>query len=191
MGMYGPVRKRDAERRRRNKDGVETLVVDLSETLAKEVEIPAPPLTYTQRNPETGELEDLDEPENRWHPTALEWYLSLTRSGQSIFYEASDWAMAFMLAEQISLALEARPVQVGVDGDGKPVFKYMQMPMNGAQLSGILKGASALMATEGDRRRLAVELDRQKQRDAIAADGAKVVSITQNRQDVFARAARD
>lgn len=190
MGARGPVRKRDAERRRRNKDGVDTLVVDLSETLAEEVEIPAPPLTTERRNRETGEIEELDEPEPKWHPTAENWYLSLTRSGQAIFYEPSDWSLAYLLAEQISLALEPRPTQIGVDGDGKPVFKYMQMPMNGAQLAAILKGASALMSTEGDRRRLSIELDRQKQREAIGADGSNVVSITQNREDVFKRGAR-
>lgn len=190
MGSRGPVRKRDAERRRRNKDGVETIVVDLSETLAEEVEIPAPPLITERKNRETGELELLDEPEYAWHLTAVEWYLSLTRSGQAIFYEASDWSLAFLLAEQISLALEPRPTQIGVDGDGQPVFKYMRQPMNGAQLSAILKGASSLMSTEGDRRRLSIELDRQKQREAMGADGSNVVSITQNREDVFKRGAR-
>lgn len=189
MGSRGPVRKRDAERRRRNKDGVDTLVVDLSETLAAEVEIPAPPMIHEVVDEDTGEVEELDEPVHAWHPTAVAWYLSLTRSGQAIFYEPSDWALAFLTAEQISLALESRPVQTGVDEDGKPCYTYMQMPMNGAQLAAILKSASALMSTEGDRRRLSIELDRQKQRDAIANDD-NVVSIVKTREELFDRKAR-
>jgi len=41
------------------------------------------------------------------------------------------------------------------------------------------------MATEGDRRRLRIELERKKRIDAAAGDVAKVVDIVQRRQDAF------
>lgn len=34
-----------------------------------------------------------------WHPQAQSWFNSLARSGQSDFYEASDWATAVMAAQ--------------------------------------------------------------------------------------------
>jgi len=188
--MRGPIPKRSEERRRRNKDGAEVLVVNLDDTLAEEVEIPAPPMRTHEVDKETGEEVELAEPEYEWHPTALEWYLSLTRSGQAIFYEQSDWATAYLLAEQLHRNLEPRPVQIGEDSEGQPVFKWMPMPMPGTTLSAMLKGMAALMTTEGERRRLRIELDRKRQRDAIAGGEGKVVSITQNREDVFKRGAR-
>lgn len=166
------------------------LVVNLDETLAEEVEIPAPPMRTHIKDEDTGELVELDEPEPAWHSTAQTWYMSLTRSGQSIFYEASDWATAYLLAEQIDLMLQPRPVQIGEDSEGQPVFKFMQMPMIGAQLNAVLKGMSALMTTEGERRRVRIELDRKAKRDAIAGGDGKVVSIVKNREDVFKREAR-
>lgn len=188
--MPGPIPKRSAERRRRNKDGADVLIINLDETLAEEIEIPAPPLVYTRKNEDTGEEEELAEPEAVWHATAEAWYLSLTRSGQAIFYEASDWAMAYMLAEQIHQALQPRPVQTGTDDEGKPTYTYMVVPMPGSTLNAIIKGSSMLMAMEGARRQLRIELDRKKRRDAMVEGDGVVVSITQNRADVFKRGAR-
>lgn len=183
--MPGPLPKRDAERRRRNKPDVATVKVDLDVTLASEVEIPAMPMTAYD-----GDGDLLDEPVPTWHPTAVAWYTSLTRSGQAIFYEQSDWATAYILAEQLSLSMEPRPIQIGVDADGKPEYRSMVMPMNGASMTAFLKGAAALMATEGDRRRLRIELDRKSRRDAIVSEEGKVADIASKRSDVFARRAR-
>jgi hypothetical protein len=170
----GPIRKRDAERRRRNKDGIETTHVDLDAVLAGEVEIPAVP---TEVDEETGEITQV------WHPTAELFYLSLAKSGQAIFYEPSDWATAYLVAEQIHYALEPRPVQIGTDSEGNPEYRTMTVPMNGAALQAFLKAAASLMATEGDRRRLRIELDRKKRADE-AIEG-NVVPISQTRQDRF------
>jgi hypothetical protein len=39
----------------------------------------------------------------RWHPQAQSWFNSLKISGQSEFYEASDWAMAVVAAQTYDL----------------------------------------------------------------------------------------
>jgi hypothetical protein len=39
----------------------------------------------------------------RWHPQAISWFNSLKLSGQSEFYEASDWAMAVVAAQTYDL----------------------------------------------------------------------------------------
>lgn len=178
--MSGPVPKRSKERRRRNKDGVEVLEVDLGDALAETIEVPAPPLKTTD---EDGD--ELAEPEYEWEPIAVAWYLSLTRSGQAIFYEPSDWQTAYMLAEQIHRHLTPKPVQTGADEEGNPTFSWIPVPMPGAALNALLKGMSSLMTTEGERRRLRIELDRQKIRYAAGSDGGNVIPISKERDNRF------
>lgn len=188
--MPGPIPKRSEERRRRNKDGIEVLVVDLDNALAQEVEVPAPPMKTEAWDEELQDYVALEEPESEWHPTAEAWYRSLARSGQAIFYEPSDWSTAYVLAGQLSLAMEPRPVQIGMDSEGKPIFRTMVVPMPGSALTAWLKGAAALMTTEGERRRLRIELERKKRADEIAGGDGTVVDILKNRQDIFAGASR-
>lgn len=181
--MPGPPPKRSAERRRRNKDTVETTVVDLDTLVSADVEIPTPPVTYVD---EDGD--ELAEPEWTWHPTAMLLWDSATRSGQSIFLEPSDWAALYMMCEQIHLALQPRPTVIGEDSDGEPIIKYLLLPMPGSTLGAVNKMMSSLMLLEGDRRKLRVELERKKQRDA-AASGGNVTSISKTRADRFKKSA--
>jgi hypothetical protein len=96
-------------------------------------------------------------PHEKWHPIAKQWYESLARSGQSAFYEASDWATAFLVAESISRDLKPQPI--GVDPEtGEPVMAVI--PLKGASLAAYLRAMTALMVTEGDRRRAGLELRR-------------------------------
>lgn len=162
--MPGPIGKRDEERRRRNKDAVPTTTVDLDTLLAGEVEIP---------------LAD-----DEWHDVAKLIWDSLPKSGQSIFMEASDWAAAYLLCESISRDLNEQVVGITESGE---VVKS-EIPLKGASLSAYLKGFASLMMTEGDRRRLKIELERKKARDAAASGDGVVVSITQNRAELFKNA---
>lgn len=45
---------------------------------------------------------------DRWLPQSRSWYNSLALSGQSAFYEASDWATAVCAAESYDLFLRTR-----------------------------------------------------------------------------------
>jgi len=136
--MSGPVPKRSDQRRRRN---APQTPVDTAEA-STEVTIP-----------------DADE---AWHPVALQWYLSLGDSGQSVFYEPSDWAVAFLIAESISRDLQ--PQFVGITEQGEVVRE--RIPMKGASLSAYLRAMTVLLATEGDRRRARLELQRASETDA-------------------------
>ena len=133
MGERGPIPKRDSQRRRH-----------------------APPAGGPA---EKGEHIPCTPPpaDAAWHPVARGWYESLAASGQSWWYQASDWAMAVVLAEEISRCL--LPQVVGVTKDGTVV--RAERPMGG-NLAAILKGAASLMVTEGDRRRLRIELERKE-----------------------------
>lgn len=70
---------------------------------------------------------------------ARDWYDSLRTSGQSVFYADSDWASAWIIA-------------MGVQ-------KFAERP-TAHMLTAILSGFGSLAATEGDRRRLRIELER-------------------------------
>lgn len=135
MGSRGPAPKREDQRRRRNKreDG---LTVRKAPGAAK---VPVP------------------RADDSWHPAAKRWYQSLARSGQSAFYEPSDWATAWVLAELISREL--------LSGG----------QLSGSALSAWLKGMASLLATEGDRRRAAVELTRSA--EPASAESAGVTSL--------------
>lgn len=80
-------------------------------------------------------------PDEDWHPVAQEWFRSLAGSGQSQFYEASDWATARYVAEGMSRNL-----------DGGRFSAQLFAAVNSAM--------SNLLVTEGDRRRVRLELQR-------------------------------
>ncbi len=85
---------------------------------------------------------------------ALDWYESLRTSGQSVFYADSDWTSALIIARAIE-KFEERPTA--------------------HMLTAILSGFGSLAATEGDRRRLRIELERTSVSDAD--EDAAVVAL--------------
>lgn len=94
--------------------------------------------------------EGLDE-DTQWHPLARDWYRSLAESGQSKFYEPSDWQTARVLAELLSRALQRGKVTAAL-------IERWQV------------GATELLTTEGARRRVRVELDAKGGDEEEAAD---------------------
>ncbi len=114
-----------------------------------------------------------------WHPVALKWYRSLKRSGQARFYEPSDWAVAYLTAESLSRDLSEQ--FIGFRGIGKDETEavFEKIPLKGASLSAYSKIFSSLMVTEGDRRRMNLEL----QRGQVPAEDADVVQLDDWRVD--------
>ncbi|MEV6854701.1 hypothetical protein AB0M89_12940 [Streptomyces microflavus] len=92
------------------------------------------------------DLPDLPEPDPLWHPIASDWYLSLRESGQSAFYEPSDWAMSRYAADLMSKVL------------------LSERGPNGQLVAALNSVMSSLLTTEGDRRRARMELERKKPR---------------------------
>lgn len=116
-GTRGPVPKRSTERRRRNKSSQVDTVAPIVET----VEIPPA--------------------EDRWHPIARDWYVSLQTSGQARYFEPSDWQAARYVAEVMSRHLKAKRLS--------------------AQLFAAVWSAMAdLLTTEAARRRVRMEIER-------------------------------
>ena len=124
MGSRGPIPRHPNERRRRNLvPGAETAMA-----LMSEVRVPPAPKGV--------------------HPAARRWYRSLAKSGQSQFYEPSDWGYARITAIVLSKFLEQ-----GITPSGLAVVQSM---MNG------------LLTTEASRRRVGLSIARPPAQDEDA-----------------------
>ena len=119
----GPIPKRSDQRRRRNKS---------------EVEVDKAAAGAITRGPDLG---------FEAHELAADWYESLRVSGQSVYFEASDWAQARILVESLSRVLQS--------GNAP----------NGQFLASWFSAAGELLTTEGSRRRMRLELQRDNSTD--------------------------
>lgn len=116
--MPGPVPKRSDQRRRRN--------------------TPDGPATVKAESSGAPEIPDADP---GWHPVAARWYEALGESGQSQFYELSDWAVAVYVAEAMSRNL-------------------FQGRFSAQLFQSVMSAMTDLLTTEGARRRARIELER-------------------------------
>lgn len=157
MGARGPVPKRSEQRRRANK--------------------PATPVTKAPTA--SAVIVDAPEPSEEWHPVARRLYESLRVSGQARFYEPSDWATAYLMAESISLDLKPQFIGFRETGRFETEAEYAVIPLKGASLAAYLKALGNLLATEGDRRRASLELQRGQvvDEDEAAAEAAVVTYL--------------
>lgn len=127
MGTRGPAPKRTDQRRRANKPEIPVV------TAAASAKTEMPP------------------PDDGWHPLARDMYCSLAVSGQSAFFEPSDWQAARFAAESTSRLLYADR-------------------FSAVLLASVNSMWSGLLMTEADRRRLRIELEKPKaDLDAAAA----------------------
>lgn len=89
-----------------------------------------------------------------WHPQTVAWYQSLAESGQSQFYENSDWQSAWFCASLMD----------------KVISNPNPSP---SLLDQIIKLQRDLMTTEGSRRKAGVEL----MRPPADVDTTKVTAV--------------
>lgn len=178
----GSMPKRSEERRRRNKttESGESIEVDKvyaeTEDLDDTSKVDAPPA------------------DENWHQVARMQYDALLRSAMRVFYEPTDWATAYLLCDQIHRHLSPQPVmgpngvltKMEMDDDGEehevPIMKVM--PMAGSTMQGILKGFAMLGMMEGDRRKLRIEIERDRPPTGMKGTvPANVIDIRKNRLD--------
>jgi hypothetical protein len=151
MGARGPAPKRSDQRRRTNSPPTEKGIGASKVTVPR----PAP----------------------KWHPVAKRWFNSLAKSGQSRYYEPSDWALAYLLAESMSRDLSPQVVGTTEKGD---ILRDI-IPLKGASLSAYLKAMGSLLVTEGDRRRAQLELERPPEKDPDEARATATVTEIRSR----------
>jgi hypothetical protein len=125
MGSRGPIPKRSNVRRRTNSD--------------------EGPITSTPSV--VSETAVAPEADATWHPVAIDWYNSLSKSGQSYWYEPSDWATAVYIAEAMSRSL------------------WSEKGMSGQLFASVMAAMNELLTTEGARRRARMEIEREESKD--------------------------
>jgi hypothetical protein len=133
-GAGGPPPKRESQRRRVNK--------------------PEVPIESAY----AGEPPVVPPADPSWHPIAAMMWEALPKSGQSAFYTSTDWAAAFALCESMSREFKPQPMVVGSGKDAQ--VEMVSLPPKAASLSAWAKIMSGLLVTEGDRRRVRLELER-------------------------------
>lgn len=131
MGQRGPVPKRSDERKRRNETSVPVVEAEGAESVS------------------------IPRPDSAWHPIAKRLWRSLEASGQSRFYEPSDWALAYSLMDDISYYKNASK-------------------RSGQMLASIYSALSSLLISEGDRRRVGIELARPTSEELESAGVAEM-----------------
>lgn len=103
-----------------------------------------------------GELREVShrlDPSPDWDPMVVNLYNSALTSGQSDFYQDSDWAKFYVLCHELHHYMHP-PEWADKDGvlhAGK---------RNGQILTAIMSGLESLLLTEGDRRRVRLELQK-------------------------------
>lgn len=187
--MPGPPPKRDAERRRRNTPaGGPRESVDIENLPGADDPDSLPfliaqPIVVPDTPKESRDWDDEDrEPDENWHPIALEFWDSLKRSGQALYWEPSDWMVAKLMCESISRDLKPQVVGIMQPSEGMPGEVIRErIPLKGASLGAYLKAFGQLMLTEGERRRLALELERARENTGVQEPESEE-KITDRRQ---------
>jgi hypothetical protein len=153
MGKRGPLHQRGLTRRKSRQKAIDEA------TTVGHVDI---------------EAEAPFEPGEHWAPMAISMYEAVQRSGQAEFYTESDWAKLYLLCDQLSSNLQpqfvgfAKGIEV-VTVNGVEESHWVQkpvagiVPMNGATLNALQSLMASLGISEGDRRRMNIELVRAKQ----------------------------
>lgn len=88
-----------------------------------------------------------------WHPIATMLWDSLTNSGQSSYYQASDWAYAYSVCDDLS--------------------NYKESAKRSSMMAQVIYSAmSSLLVTEADRRRVRIELSEPPSETKLASVSA-------------------
>ena len=97
--------------------------------------------------------------DSKWHPIAKRLYNSCKTSGQADFFQNSDWALLWSVCEDLSVYKTPR-----VSNDGVEYYKR-----SGQMLQTIYTAMERLLVTEGDRRRVRIELSAPEEEGESAA----------------------
>lgn len=93
----------------------------------------------------------IPEPDPDWHHIARYLWDGMLESGAARFYESSDWAVLFSLCDDITY------------------YKRCER-RSGQMLSSINSMMTSLLCTEGDRRRVGIELQKDKE-EKVESEG--------------------
>lgn len=94
-------------------------------------------------------------PDSEWGNVALMAYNSLITSGISDFYQDSDWAYAWIVLSELDVYRRKGKMTDGTE--------YASHKPSGQMFAAIMSAMVSLGMTEGDRRRMRIELESPKE----------------------------
>lgn len=133
------------------------------------------------------------EADPEWHPVAAKLYEGMRRSGQRVYYEPSDWALAYVLCEHLTRELNPKFVgmgkrHVGETDRGLPIMEdesvFETVPVG--SFAAIMKAMEKLMVSEPDRRRARIEIER-----GAVFDDSPETDIVASRADLVTAARKE
>ena len=113
---------------------------------------------------------NIPEADPDWHPIAKGLYESAKASGQSDFYQDSDWWSLWNLCEEISVYKNMGYKYLDKE-TGEEVFVKKR---SGQLFQAIMSNMASLLMTEGDRRRVRMELQEPPKEEVNLALVAKL-----------------
>lgn len=106
-------------------------------------------------------------PDPEWGKVAKMAYKALLTSGMADFYQDSDWATAWIVLSELDVYRTKGPIMVkddvtgkmvqATDADGNPMTYPTHRP-SGQMFQAIMAALATLGMTEGERRRMKIEL---------------------------------
>lgn len=112
----------------------------------------------------------IPEPDPEWHPIARMLWDGLVSSGQADFFQNSDWAFAWSVCEDLHMYKSPQHTKDGVEYHKR----------SGQMLQTIYSALERLLVSEGDRRRVRIELSQPPDEGKPAS----VLAIAKYRQDL-------
>lgn len=125
-------------------------------------------------------------PDPEWGHAALMLYSSLLSSGMADFYQDSDWAYAWVVISELDAYRKPAPMrEKGSDGkyrdvviDGEVQY-YPTHKISGQMFQSLMSAMGVLGLTEGDRRRMRIELSEPDEGN----EEAKILSLVHNNME--------
>lgn len=108
--------------------------------------------------------------DSSWHPIAKGLWKAAKKSGQADFYQDSDWWMLYNLCEEISTYKQMGYSYIDKE-TGEEVFVKKR---SGQLFQAIMSQMQSLLLTEGDRRKVRMELAEPPQEKANLASVAQL-----------------
>lgn len=91
--------------------------------------------------------------DSEWHPIAKGLYQSVKDSKYTIYYEPSDWILLYDACDELS------------------AYKYSSGGRSAMMRGALNQMLSTLLLTEGDRRRAAIEIERDTKAEPVESEG--------------------
>jgi len=128
----------------------------------------------------------MPDPDPDWHPIAVRGYLSLENSGMADFYQDTDWMTAWIIFNELSAYLRpgidaAASAKATKAAGHEVVVRYPERRISGMMFTSIMSELRSLGMTEGERRRMRIELSDPKPTGPSAA----VVAIADYQRELL------